>query len=475
MLQGLNKALEMSFSWKGLRWRFEALRTGRSFAEVVLLHTLVYRVEQIFLIHAESGLLLRHVTEKGLEYQDADLVSGMLTAVQDFVRDCFAGGSQDSLDTMQMGERTLMMEKGSQLVLACVVRGTPPGSFRRTLRETLDIIQLETADVLENFQGETSQFLPITHHLEDCLIARYVDEKKKLPLLVRALPALLLLAVFAGLGYLWWEERRFDRAVAILRNEPGLVVTETGGSYLRGWELVLLRDPMARNPADVMAEMQIRPEQYSMLITPFTSLQTDMVAARLAKFLELPDTVRMRFEDGTVFLEGQASLAWILISAEKALAFPGVERVDTKQLIDPRTARLRELITAVEKTRVEFPLGKDQPAPEERAKLAGAVESLAELASLANRMGLAATLFIYGHADPTGSDKRNYELSVARATTLASMLYAKGVAMPITTYGFGSDYLAGTEDDNPETVHQNSRRIELKVHLNFLGKSLMDF
>ena len=35
---------------------------GKSFAEVVLLNTLRYRVEQVFLIHAESGLLLQHVT-----------------------------------------------------------------------------------------------------------------------------------------------------------------------------------------------------------------------------------------------------------------------------------------------------------------------------------------------------------------------------------------------------------------------------
>ena len=36
-------------------WRLDARRTGKSFAEIVLLNTLVYRVEQVFLIHRPSG------------------------------------------------------------------------------------------------------------------------------------------------------------------------------------------------------------------------------------------------------------------------------------------------------------------------------------------------------------------------------------------------------------------------------------
>jgi OOP family OmpA-OmpF porin len=51
MLERLDKLLEHNFSWQALRWRIEALRTGRNYAEVVLLRTLVYRVEQVLLIH----------------------------------------------------------------------------------------------------------------------------------------------------------------------------------------------------------------------------------------------------------------------------------------------------------------------------------------------------------------------------------------------------------------------------------------
>ena len=58
MVQSLNQTVEQSFSAKGLKWRLEAMRSGRPFGEVVALKTLRFQVEQVFLIHrnAPSGL-----------------------------------------------------------------------------------------------------------------------------------------------------------------------------------------------------------------------------------------------------------------------------------------------------------------------------------------------------------------------------------------------------------------------------------
>jgi OOP family OmpA-OmpF porin len=58
MTQSLDQTLEHELSPKSFKWRLEAKLTGKSFAEVVLLHTLLYQVEQVFLSHKESGLVL---------------------------------------------------------------------------------------------------------------------------------------------------------------------------------------------------------------------------------------------------------------------------------------------------------------------------------------------------------------------------------------------------------------------------------
>ena len=47
LVGSINRAVEHSFSPRGLKWRFEALRTGTPYAQVVLRHALLYRVEQV--------------------------------------------------------------------------------------------------------------------------------------------------------------------------------------------------------------------------------------------------------------------------------------------------------------------------------------------------------------------------------------------------------------------------------------------
>jgi len=100
MIQSFNQVLDHSVSIQGFKWRLEALRTRKPFAEIVLLHTLVYQVEQVFLIHRDSGLVLQHVVAGSVEAQDPDLVSGMLTAIKDFVQDSFGAQKEEALETL---------------------------------------------------------------------------------------------------------------------------------------------------------------------------------------------------------------------------------------------------------------------------------------------------------------------------------------------------------------------------------------
>src|SRR5262249_51834963 len=100
--QSFNESLKHSLSWRGLKWRWEAWRTGTSFAEGVLNHTLVYRVDHFFLIPRHTGLLIVHAASPDATGQDPQLVSSMLAAIQDFVRDSFA--EQQGLDSLRLGE-----------------------------------------------------------------------------------------------------------------------------------------------------------------------------------------------------------------------------------------------------------------------------------------------------------------------------------------------------------------------------------
>lgn len=169
MVQSINESLQWAFSWQSIKWRIEALQTGKSFAEIVLLHTLIYRVEQIFLIHGETGILLDHVAIASEGIKDVDMVSGMLTAIQDFVHDSFGAEENHSLNSMHVGEFMVWVEHGSQLALAAVIRGNPPEELRRNLQEALEAIEFEQGQILQSFDGEVTPFEKSRYHLEACL------------------------------------------------------------------------------------------------------------------------------------------------------------------------------------------------------------------------------------------------------------------------------------------------------------------
>ena len=130
----------------------------KAFAEVVLLHTLVFRVEQVLLIHEPSGLLLQHVTAPMVQLPDADLVSGMLTAIRDFVQDSFRMESTAALDSLKAGDLTLWIEPGPYAYLVAVIRGRAPASLRRDLQEALEGIHRSCLQTLKGFHGDRQSF-----------------------------------------------------------------------------------------------------------------------------------------------------------------------------------------------------------------------------------------------------------------------------------------------------------------------------
>ncbi len=150
MIQSLNQTLENSFSPKGLRWRFEAWQTGKSFAEVVLLHSLIYRVEEVFLIHRETGGLLQHASALKNVSEDVDMVSAMLTAIQDFAHDSFKESENATLDSLQLNELSVWIERSPDAILAGVIRGNPPLNLREIFEESLAAIQFIQREDFEN-------------------------------------------------------------------------------------------------------------------------------------------------------------------------------------------------------------------------------------------------------------------------------------------------------------------------------------
>jgi outer membrane protein OmpA-like peptidoglycan-associated protein len=278
--ESLNQIVRKSFSFQSIRWRIEAIITGKSFSDILLSRSLLYSVEQVFLIHRQSGLLLQHAAAEGSVLKDADMISGMLTAIQDFLTDSFAEGGQE-LETIDAGRFKLWLTYGSKVLLVGAVNGSAPANLRQVFRKALDGIEQSCQKQIDNFkQDDLSVFDPARPFLEDCLLHQSALEKGKGGK-ARLWPylAVLALVIAALLGYQARQRGRWNRYFETLKQQPGIVVTgieQRGSSYV----ITGLKDPAAPDPKGRTWGIPVDSGKVSFDLRPFLSLNTAFAAQR---------------------------------------------------------------------------------------------------------------------------------------------------------------------------------------------------
>lgn len=444
MVQTMNQTLEHSFSAQGLKWRLEAWRTGKSFGEVVLLHTLLYRVEQVFLIHRETGLLLQHVVAGNSSIQDADMVSGMLTAIQDFVHDSFSSQQSDTLETLQVGGLSVWIEQGPRAILAGVIRGNAPQELRTIFHETLERIHLEFSTELESFEGDASIFEPTREYLEACLQFQYDQSRqtgatKKSITPARVLAALLL-GVILILGFFCLRDRwRWGNYLSRLKSEPGIIVTDAERHWWSPHSITGLRDPLAADPLSLLTEAKLNPEKIESHWEPYHSLTPQFVVTRAVALLNPPATVSFRVERNTLYAMGSAPHQWIVETRRLARVIPGVEQFNEAGLVDTNFSQLLSTKERAEKRVILFVLDTTELAPGQDDELEALSADLRELQRLAPAAGKSVRLEVVGHTDVTGTEETNQQLSRERAEQVRARLALKlGDAVQISATGVGS-------------------------------------
>lgn len=111
-----------------------------------------YLVEDVFLIHSD-GRLICHQTRKFRETIDEDIFSGMLTVIQDFVRDSFRQRSKVGLKRLEFGESKILLERSEHTYAACVLVGDEPGLLSLYMAEVLREIEGKYGRALESWTG----------------------------------------------------------------------------------------------------------------------------------------------------------------------------------------------------------------------------------------------------------------------------------------------------------------------------------
>ena len=427
LVRSINSAVEHSLSVQGIQWRIEAWRTGVRYADVVIKHALVYRVEQVFLIHAETGLLLAHVTAPDLNVPDADLISGMLTAIQDFVRDSFRPAEGGTLSAFTVGEHTVHVEAGPGALLAGVIRGQCPEAVPLRLQRTLEQIHLEYATQLGDFEGDALPFASAAPLLEENLETVLSTDRgtARAPLLwLRwAIPLAALALVAVGLATASWL--RWRRAVRVIGAEPGFVLVDASRSWRR-WHFRGLKDPMARDPRVVLTAAGLAPPTIAGEWKPYLSLDSAMVVARARQALAAPTSATTELAGDTLRFAGSASIDW-LGKARDAPSVAGVGHIDLSAIRATLPAGIDDLRRRLEAKRILFAPGSSMMPGAAAADVAVLAAMVRQLSDSVAAIGASLRVDLVGRTDPTGTDATNQSLAQLRVDAVMLRLRALGV------------------------------------------------
>ncbi|HYM39312.1 MAG TPA: hypothetical protein VEY12_04085 [Thermoplasmata archaeon] len=111
------------------------------------------QIEDVFLIYRD-GILISHLTNTAPRGKDEDVLSGMLTAVQDFVTDAFTYGEHRELHQLEFGDYHILIERGKSVYLAVVYAGRDSGLIRKKVRAVLDKIEASYGAVFARWDGD---------------------------------------------------------------------------------------------------------------------------------------------------------------------------------------------------------------------------------------------------------------------------------------------------------------------------------
>jgi hypothetical protein len=343
----INRLLESSFTPRGIGWRIQSLRTGVPYAQIALKHSFHYRVDYLLLIQRETGLVLDRESAADLPALDSDAISGMLTAIGDFVRDSVASEGGDSLSSATVGEHVLWVIEGPEAKLAAFIRGVPPESLKTELQARLEALHQQLGNDLTLPPEKIAGLVEIKNALtpDDLRSSQEAAAPKAGSMRVLWIAAAAL-TILLGLYFFvsWRWQQRVDAVEAMLRGWPGFHLTDIDSNLWRRVRVRGLLDPLADSPVNRLRTIDFPDADVQMNLRGYISADPEIVRKRLRPLLGLPEHVEFDLDGGRAILRGLASIdVFENLHPERAVLV-GVGQLDISQLRLDLAASVRESI-----------------------------------------------------------------------------------------------------------------------------------
>jgi len=133
-------------------------------------------IDEVFLM-TPTGMLLKHYTRRLRPDQDEDILAGMLTAVQNFVRESFdeAGGR---LNEIRFEHYDILISHRKNVVVAAIISTKKPEKLRNQLNNVTDDIELRFGEAIKNWSGDKKELGDVDIAMKRFLSGKYKVKKK---------------------------------------------------------------------------------------------------------------------------------------------------------------------------------------------------------------------------------------------------------------------------------------------------------
>lgn len=436
MVNSLNTTLENGFSPKRLGWKFKAMFSGMSYAEIVLSQAYVFRVKQVFLIHKKTGLLLHSKNnDDEAVTKDADMVSSMLSAIKDFVQDSFNVDHNNELDTIKVGKFNIWIEQGPEAIVAAIVDGDAYSGLRTILKETIEKIHLRYSYQLEKFDGETSIFEKTEPYLESCLISESKKKKESKPTIL----IILLLIIIGAASY--WAYLTIDHNIRVskletqLINTPGIVIVDSdvnsGKTFFYG-----LRDPYAENPTKLLSNFNLDTSQIGFNLKPYISLEEDIILKRSYTVLNPPKSITLSLDNSAcLWASGSATEKWFefaKINYHKIFGIDSFDTINTHIIgLQPTPKAIQEISLSIEDYYFVFTYNKFELTKEQTTKFSHLIDEVNTVLDFNFDQDSVPVIEVIGHTSYAGNAEANKTIAFERAQQFINHMIEAGIPIEV--------------------------------------------
>ena len=105
--------------------------------------------------------------------KDEDILAGMFVAVQEFVKDAFAGDESEVLKRMDYGDKKVLIHRGGYVILAVFISGQESKSLLQKMDDFVVDVEERYSAFIKKWSGKLEEFTGIDNMMQALLEGDY--------------------------------------------------------------------------------------------------------------------------------------------------------------------------------------------------------------------------------------------------------------------------------------------------------------